>query len=463
MTERCNEYREKLAGILDGETTSVDMDAIEQHLTGCPDCRQFHQDLLNDDRLLTEFVRSADDEVARLEGLFMNTIDRVDIAPSYESHPGAQEAQRRESWWRTRFFQSRYVKVAVAAAVILAIIVGANLIDRPGGSNMVWADMMQQVEDAQDFICRIHQTNTADPRGPIDMVEYRSEKYGMRADIYRDDKLRAALYMKAKSKNLYTIVYRDRTYAIAELPEEARKEMMESGGAQGLVQYFRSFEFEELGRKEFDGVMTSGIEVVDPVPFQAVMDKTIIRLWVDVETNWPARIEFEATAKGGDVLIKRIMDDFQWNPKLSKEDFEFEIPGDYTLLGTMEASKGDEKTAIESLRDYAEITSGRYPSVLSYATAMYEAEDDYEKSKRSGADSEDVLNSYTQILNACQFFAELKKNDQDPAWYGEDVGARDFDKVLMRWSLEDGRYRVVYGDLRTEDVSAERLAELEDK
>jgi len=462
MNEHCTEYREKIAGILDGQTTSVDMAAVEEHLSGCPDCRQFHQDLLNDDRLLTEFVRSADDEVARLEGLVMNTIDAANANASIPERESSQR-EHKESWWSATFFRSGYVKVAAAAAVILAIIVGANLIDRPGGSNMVWADMMQQVEDAEDFICRIYQTNTADPRGPIEMVEYRSQKYGMRADIYRDDILAAAIYMQPKSSILYTIVYRDRTYALSELPEEARKEMMENGGARGLVQYFRSFEFKELGRKEFDGVMTSGIEVVNPTPFQAVMDSTTIRLWVDVETNWPARIEFDAVAKGGDVRVNRIMDDFHWNPTLSKEDFEFEIPDDYQLLGRMEAPKGDQKHAIESLRMYAEITSGRYPSVLSYATAMYEAEDDFERSKRSGTDSQDLLSSYTRILDACHFYAELEKQEQDPAWYGEDVNGRDFDKVLMRWRLEDGRYRVIYGDLRTEDVSAERLAELEGK
>ena len=96
MSERCNEYREKIAAILAGDVTAVDANAAERHLLVCPDCLRFHQDLLKDDQLLTEFVRSADDEVTRLEGLVMDTIDSMDM-----SVPRAKES----AWWWERIFQ----------------------------------------------------------------------------------------------------------------------------------------------------------------------------------------------------------------------------------------------------------------------------------------------------------------------------------------------------------------------
>jgi hypothetical protein len=43
---------------------------------------------------------------------------------------------------------------------------------------------------------------------------------------------------------------------------------------------------------------------------------------------------------------------------------------------------------------------------------------------------------------------------------GATVTAADVDKVLLRWKLDDGRYRVIFGDLRIEDVDAKRMAEL---
>ena len=39
----------------------------------------------------------------------------------------------------------------------------------------------------------------------------------------------------------------------------------------------------------------------------------------------------------------------------------------------------------------------------------------------------------------------------------------DAGKVLMRWQLDDGNYRVIFGDLHTETVNAQRLALLEDR
>ena len=47
--------------------------------------------------------------------------------------------------------------------------------------------------------------------------------------------------------------------------------------------------------------------------------------------------------------------------------------------------------------------------------------------------------------------------------YGNTVGPKDKGKVLLRWKLDDGRYEVIFGDLRAETVTAERLLALEGK
>jgi hypothetical protein len=49
------------------------------------------------------------------------------------------------------------------------------------------------------------------------------------------------------------------------------------------------------------------------------------------------------------------------------------------------------------------------------------------------------------------------------AYNGKTVSAGDKDKVLLRWKLDDGRYEVIFGDLRAETVTAERLRGLEGK
>jgi len=54
-------------------------------------------------------------------------------------------------------------------------------------------------------------------------------------------------------------------------------------------------------------------------------------------------------------------------------------------------------------------------------------------------------------------------NGITPAYYGKTVNPADKDKVLFRWRLDSGEYRVIFGDLRHETVALARLKELEAK
>jgi hypothetical protein len=67
-------------------------------------------------------------------------------------------------------------------------------------------------------------------------------------------------------------------------------------------------------------------------------------------------------------------------------------------------------------------------------------------------------------MNATRGFAVLngiQRDNADAAYYGLTVGPKDSGKVLLRWKLDDGKYQVLYGDLRDEAVTAEKLKELE--
>jgi hypothetical protein len=55
------------------------------------------------------------------------------------------------------------------------------------------------------------------------------------------------------------------------------------------------------------------------------------------------------------------------------------------------------------------------------------------------------------------------RHNPDAAYYGKTVGPNNKDKVLFRWRLDDGRYEILFGDLRSETATAERLRALEGK
>ena len=72
-----------------------------------------------------------------------------------------------------------------------------------------------------------------------------------------------------------------------------------------------------------------------------------------------------------------------------------------------------------------------------------------------------MVEQIMSIRSAIAFYVALEKAGADVAYNGDRVGMGDFDRVLMRWRLDDGNYRVIYGDLRTETLTPQRLAEVE--
>jgi hypothetical protein len=71
---------------------------------------------------------------------------------------------------------------------------------------------------------------------------------------------------------------------------------------------------------------------------------------------------------------------------------------------------------------------------------------------------------YGECLEATWGFAQMtqiQRRNPDAAYYGMNVTPEKKGKVLFRWKLDDGRYRVIFGDLRAETVTAGRLKELE--
>jgi len=58
-------------------------------------------------------------------------------------------------------------------------------------------------------------------------------------------------------------------------------------------------------------------------------------------------------------------------------------------------------------------------------------------------------------------YEQLLESGKDVAYYGDDIDSADGNSLLMHWKLSDGSYKVIFGDLREETVSAEKLVRLQ--
>jgi hypothetical protein len=72
----------------------------------------------------------------------------------------------------------------------------------------------------------------------------------------------------------------------------------------------------------------------------------------------------------------------------------------------------------------------------------------------TGAEHSNVAAARARYEYIAQKFADV-------VYYGDSVDPTDSNAVLIQWKISDGEYRVVFGDLREETVSAEELIKLQ--
>ena len=128
-----------------------------------------------------------------------------------------------------------------------------------------------------------------------------------------------------------------------------------------------------------------------------------------------------------------------------------------SALRILNLNEGD---LINGLTIFSELFDGRYPSKLDTKTTLEEAEELGSEKLRDMPEHKRKQN-VQDIFFASAYYGKLQRDKKDVAYYGDIVTAKDKDRILIRWKIEKNEYRVVFGDLRTEDVSVERLYELE--
>jgi hypothetical protein len=197
-------------------------------------------------------------------------------------------------------------------------------------------------------------------------------------------------------------------------------------------------------------------------------DNFKVRVWVDIETELPVRFETEIEYWVGRPSSKVIWDNFKWGVPLAPELFEPNIPADYLIKESILPGQ-DEEAAIESLRKIVELTDGNFPSRPNGPTIRQEIRPGLDKKYQlirpnKELTKEQIRAKFDESLRVqgfIDFFMKLAQDGNKPVYYGKDATVGDANTVLMRWNILDDTYRVIYGDLSAENVTAEKLKEME--
>ncbi|MHC4425516.1 MAG: hypothetical protein ACYSYV_05395 [Planctomycetota bacterium] len=386
--------------------------------------------------------------------------------------------------------KSKITKLAAAAVIVIAVLAVLPFFSGDG-SGVILADVLEKVEQAQVFIYRMKMTMTGammsdKPAGKKEMESTVtvSSQYGMKMEMTMTDadtgqeEINQQMYMLPDQKVMIIVTPEQKKYTRMEFDEDLLARMKkQNNDPRETIKQIMSCEYTELGRSMIDDIEVEGFQTTDPSWAGAAgpMESVKVSLWVDVESWLPVRTEMDLKMNE-QTQMSAVIYDFQWDVQADATDFEPVIPEDFTAFPTdgVKMPSMTEEAAIEGLALFAEF-AGKYPQTLNLMTLMQEtvklkdsqspAAEQFRQKLEQAESGEQRAAELMEMMRPIQslggFYMTLVQDKKEPAYYGESVGPDNADAVLLRWKVSDDQYRVIYGDLTTENVSAQRLAELE--
>jgi outer membrane lipoprotein-sorting protein len=381
--------------------------------------------------------------------------------------------------------KSSFVKIAVAAAVVLAALGAWSLWSgtQPG---VALADVLAKVQQVRAVTYRMdsHTKVTMAGMGAIEvnmeMTWLISDDYGMRLDTRSTDPstgqvMEQQMYLQPEQKVMVMLDPAKKQYARMPLGEEAFKaKKKETNDPRVIIQQLLGCEYTELGTTVLDGIEVQGFQSTDPA-FIGGEGDVDVKVWVDVKTRFPVRVDM-ALKMSDEVETQSTIRDFQWDVLVSAADFTPVIPADYTpspIDGT-KAPMPTEQGAIEGLQFCVEFT-GAYPKSLDMSSLMdtmqlfmnsqTPAAKKFKEESAQIKSKDEHIAKTMEIARPMQsltmFYMMLSQQKMEPAYYGNIVQPGDEALVLLRWKTGENEYRVIFGDLHADTVDADTLAKLE--
>ena len=252
--------------------------------------------------------------------------------------PSQRQGARGGPPMRSIAMRNPIVKLGVAAAIVAAVVLGLfEFASHDGGSGVVWAEVAQKVQASSGLTLRITGTGSMGPDDDYS-IKYFSP-VGSRTDAYKDGQITrsncsnyetmTSTYIYHAHKNYISTQYQEGIEGFLEKDEDWTN-------PKYLVQQILSVEHRELGEKTIDGVLCEGLETSDPAvmgPLPGPVDRLEVhmRLWVDVQTQYPVRFESTVTAEveGEHYESDCVMDQFQWDVEVDPNLFTIDMPAGY--------------------------------------------------------------------------------------------------------------------------------------
>jgi len=428
----CAECKELLVGYVEGFLDDSRMRAVAEHLRGCSSCRGQVQEIEGlRERLVTNGKALAGSD---LENGVMNRIIREQkIQLKAQGGPG--EAP---NIWRI-IMKSTITKLAVAAAILIAVGIGFHFIGNPLGATVTFAEVIEPILNARTVI--------------LDLIIGDEETGPVMHEIVVGPRMRRTI---SNMENMIHIIDLESGNMLLLDTEEQTAVYVDIQGSvqertRSYVEFLRKMivkvqdNYEKLGEQEIDGQKAIGFVARGP--------NEEVKLWADPETALPIRIELRV----GQLLA--IMKNFKFDEPIEDSLMSMDVPAGYTLeQNELDLTGATEQDFVESLRVWAEVLlDGTFPEDIGTENAMKQVPLLGEKVAQLDLSDEEK----TQLgmsFGRGMLFLQIYETGGKWHYAGKGVKLGDAGKAIFWYQPEGSEtYRVIYGDLHVEDVAPENL------
>jgi outer membrane lipoprotein-sorting protein len=249
-----------------------------------------------------------------------------------ETSPAPQEP----AIWRI-IMNSPRVKLSMAAVVVLLGALAVSFWQGTGGG-IALADVLARMEQVQAYRLRMSTTFRAEGAEDKPMAEATmliSQTLGQKVTIQLDHPLTGQsmleeIYIQPLPRTVTTLMPTEKKYSKVELDEASIERWQSESNPYRIVERVVQCEHRRLGRSVVDGVEVEGFQTTDPNCLgETSTAGAEIKIWADVETRLPVRIEIDK-GEPGKGHMQVVAHSFEWDVPVAATEFEPVIPDDYT-------------------------------------------------------------------------------------------------------------------------------------
>jgi hypothetical protein len=335
--------------------------------------------------------------------------------------------------------KSRVAKLTAAAVIIIAVTLG--MFEFLGPSSMAWADVVEPLLNARTAVLDI--VVGADGNDTV----IHDEVMGSRIRRTVSNITGPDIIIDLEQQKMLTLEHDKKTAVTIELAglEGVENYLQRLQNLVVKLQESSDFSVDNEGLQEIDGI--------EYVVFVAQGNDQTITIWADPETAVPARIEHKTPN------MQIACENMQFDIELDEARFSMEVPEGYvTRDAGIDFKDSSESSFVETLRIWAEIIEdGHFPESIALEDVVKMGPKFGQGMKRAGLTEEQQIEIATRWGQGFVFIRFFKGQGE---WHyaGQGVKLGDAGKAIFWYQPQDSEtWRVIYGDLRVEDVAAENL------